>query len=165
MDDASAFPDAPDDATLRRILRGMRVVAMIGLSPNPVRPSYFVARYLVQRGIRVIPVNPRALGDTILGEKVVAGLAGITAPETVDTIDIFRRSEEAPAIVAQALATLPNLRVVWMQVGVRSPEAAEMARARGLDVVQDRCPKIENQRLFGELRRAGFATGIISSRL
>lgn len=148
---------------LRRILRESRVIACIGVSANPVRPSHYVARYLKLKGFRVIPVNPGLAGQELFGEPVVATLAEIAAP--VDMIDIFRRSEHVPPIVADAVAHLPHLRTVWMQIGVISPEGAEIARENGLEVVMDRCPKMEYQRLFGELRMAGVATGLVSSRM
>lgn len=154
-----------DDAALRRILTAPRVIAVLGVSSNPVRPSYFVARYLGLRGFRVIPVNPGLAGQDLFGEKVFATLADIPPELPVDMVDIFRRSDAVPQIVDEALAHLPALRTVWMQIGVRHDGAAAVAVARGIEVVQDRCPKIEYQRLFGELRMGGFATGIISSRL
>jgi predicted CoA-binding protein len=157
--------DETDDATLRRILTTTRVIAVVGVSSDPVRPSHFVARYLGRRGYRVIPVNPAQAGTTLLGETVRATLADIPAEIPVDMVDIFRRSEHVPPIVDAALAHLPNLRTIWMQIGVRNEAAAAAARARGITVVQDRCPKIEFQRLHGELRMGGFATGVISSRL
>ena len=135
---------------------------MVGVSPDPVRPSHFVGRYLSLRGVRVIPVNPGHAGRQLFGETVRAGLAD--CPAETDTIDIFRRSEAVPGIVREALVHLPRLRTVWMQIGVESPEAAALAEAHGIDVVMNRCPKIEFQRLFGELRMGGFATGVISSR-
>ena len=153
------------DTALRKILTDMRVVACVGVSPNPVRPSHYVARYLALRGVRVIPVNPGHAGARLFGETVVADLADIPADARVDMVDIFRRSEHVPPIVAAALDHLPHLRTVWMQIGVENAEAAAMAEARGVTVVQNRCPKIEYQRLFGELRRGGFATGVISSKL
>lgn len=153
------------DATLRQILTDMRVVACVGVSPNPVRPSHYVARYLSLRGIRVIPVNPGHAGGRLFGEPVVARLSDIPHHARVDMVDIFRRSDQVPPIVTEALDHLPHLRTVWMQIGVENPEAAAMAEACGVTVVQNRCPKIEYQRLFGELRRGGFATGIISSKL
>ena len=156
-------PDAPDDATLRRILTGMQVVGVVGVSPNPVRPSYFVARYLGLRGKRVIPVNPGHAGETLLGATVVAGVGDL--PPEVDTIDIFRRSEHVAPIVRAALDHLPGLRLVWLQIGVTSDAARAMCAERGVAFVQNRCPKIEYQRLFGELRMGGFNTGVISSRL
>ena len=153
------------DATLRQILTDTRVIACVGVSPNPVRPSHYVARYLSLRGYRVIPVNPGHAGAQLFGETVVADLAHIPHDARVDMVDIFRRSEHVPPVVEDAIAHLPHLRTVWMQIGVENPEAAAMAEARGLRVVQNRCPKIEYQRLFGELRRGGFATGVISSKL
>ncbi|ETX27408.1 CoA-binding protein [Roseivivax isoporae] len=158
------MPTGPSDADLRRILTATRVIAVVGVSPNPVRPSYYVARYLSLRGIRVIPVNPGHDGETLFGERVVARLSDIDAP--VDMVDIFRRSDAVPPIVDEALGAFPDtLRTIWMQIGVINEEAAATARAAGVEVVQDRCPKIEYQRLFGELRKGGFATGVISSKL
>jgi len=153
------------DAMLRDILKSTKVIACVGVSPNPVRPSHYVARYLSLRGFRVIPVNPAHAGARLFGETVVARLADIPDAARVDMVDIFRRPEFVPTIVEEALTHLPDLRTIWMQIGVRHAEAAVMAEARGLRVVQDRCPKIEYQRLFGELRRGGFATGVISSKL
>ena len=130
---------------------------------NPVRPSYYVARYLGLKGFRVIPVNPGHAGKMLFGETIRANLAEISEP--VDMVDIFRRSESVPPIVDEALEAFPNLRTIWMQIGVEHAEAAARAQARGVDVVMNRCPKIEYQRLFGELRMGGFATGIISPKL
>lgn len=152
-----------DDSTLRRILTRTRCVAVVGVSANPVRPSYFVARYLGLRGFRVIPVNPGIAGQRLFGEEVRAGLAD--CPPEVDMVDIFRRSDHVPPIVEEAIEALPKLRTIWLQIGVESDAARQMAEARGLDFVQNRCPKIEYQRLFGELRMGGFNTGVISSRL
>ncbi|NNU81136.1 CoA-binding protein [Halovulum dunhuangense] len=152
------------DAELRQILTGTRTVAAVGVSANPVRPSHYVARYLSLRGYRVIPVNPGLAGQTLFGEVAVARLSDIAPGTRVDMVDIFRRSEEAGAVVDEAMAALPDLKTVWMQIGVVDEAAAERARAAGLTVVMDRCPKIEHQRLFGELSRGGFATGIISSK-
>jgi len=153
------------DAFLKDILQRTRVIACVGLSTNPVRPSYYVARYLQLKGYRVIPVNPGHAGQTVFGEVIRPDLASIPADAQVDFLDIFRRSEAVPALVDEALAHLRGLRTIWMQLGVTSAAAADKARDRGIDVVQDRCPKIEYQRLFGELRMGGFNTGIISSRL
>ena len=157
------IPDSPDDETLARLLKGMRNVAVIGVSPNPVRPSYFVARYLGLKGMRVIPVNPGHAGETLFGETVRAGVADL--PPEVDTLDIFRKSEHVAPIVREALDRLPGLRLVWLQIGVVSDEARALCAARGVAFVQNRCPKIEYQRLFGELRMGGFNTGVISSKL
>ena len=151
------------DKFLRDILSTTKVVALVGASANPVRPSYFVQRYLGLKGFRVIPVNPGLDGQQLLGETVYGSMSDI--PVDVDMVDIFRRSDAVPAIVDEALERFPNLKVIWMQIGVENAQAAEKAEARGVKVVQNRCPKIEYQRLFGELRKGGFNTGIISSKL
>ncbi|MBE0453495.1 CoA-binding protein [Roseovarius autotrophicus] len=151
------------DSFLRDILTRTRRVAVVGVSMNPVRPSYYVARYLSLKKFDVVPVNPGHAGEMLFGQKVVARLSDIEGG--VDMIDIFRRSEHVPPIVDEALDRFPTLRTVWMQIGVEHEAAAEMARARGVDVVMNRCPKIEYQRLFGELRMGGFNTGVISSKL
>ena len=151
------------DEQLKTILERTRVVAVVGMSPNPVRPSHYVARYLSLRGYAVYPVNPGHAGKLLFGQTVRASLSEISEP--VDMVDIFRRSEAVPPIVDEALDAFPNLRTIWMQIGVEHAEAAAKAEARGVDVVMNRCPKIEYQRLFGELRMGGFATGVISSKL
>ncbi|GGG64393.1 CoA-binding protein [Salipiger pallidus] len=151
------------DAYLKDILNRTKVIAVIGVSLNPVRPSYYVARYLSLRGYRVIGVNPGHSGAMLFGEEVRSSITEL--PGDVDMVDIFRRSDAVPGIVEEALAHLPGLRTVWMQIGVESPEAAAMAEAQGVDVVMNRCPKIEYQRLNGELRMGGFNTGVISSKL
>ncbi len=151
------------DAFLKTILQRSKTIAVVGVSMNSVRPSYYVARYLSLKGYRVIPVNPGHAGKMLFGQEVRASLAD--CPKDVDMVDIFRRSEHVPPIVDEAIAELPNLKTVWMQIGVESPEAEAAAQAQGLDVVMNRCPKIEYQRLFGELRMGGFNTGVISSKL
>lgn len=151
------------DEVLRETLRRAHVIAVVGVSANPVRPSYFVARYLKLKGFRVIPVNPGLAGQELLGERVWPDLSSV--PDAVDMIDIFRRPEAVPGIVAEALARWPALQTIWMQLGVESEEGRALATARGVRVIENRCPKIEYQRLFGELRMGGFATGVISSRL
>jgi uncharacterized protein len=148
------------DAYLREILKSVRVIAMVGASPHWNRPSYFAMKYLQDKGYRVIPVNPQALGQEILGEKVYGDLSEV--PEKIDMVDIFRRSEAAPALVDQAIAK--GAKVVWMQLGVRNDAAAAKAEAAGLTVVMNRCPKIEYSRLNGELAWSGVNTGIISSK-
>ncbi|MEM7490668.1 MAG: CoA-binding protein [Pseudomonadota bacterium] len=153
----------PSDDLLRKILTSNRTFACVGVSANPVRPSHYVARYLSGKGYRVVPVNPGHAGETLFSETVRADLSSVEGP--VDVLDIFRRPEVVPAIVAEGLRVLPGLRCVWLQIGIVSPEAEALCDAAGVTIVQDRCPKIEHQRLFGELRKAGFATGIISSRL
>ena len=151
------------DDHLRQVLKAAKTIAVVGVSTNPVRPSYFVARYLKLKGFDVIPVNPVYAGQTLLGQTIVAELSDITAP--VDMVDIFRKSDAVPEIVDDALAHLPHLRTIWMQIGVTHSEAAAKGEAAGMTVIQNRCPKIEYQRLFGELRMGGFNTGVISSRL
>ncbi|NVK62007.1 MAG: CoA-binding protein [Rhodobacteraceae bacterium] len=151
------------DAFLKEILRRTRVIAVVGVSLNPVRPSYYVARYLSQRGFRVIGVNPGHAGAQLFGETVRSSIAEL--PPEVDMLDLFRRSEAVGPLVDEALEHLPGLRTVWMQIGVENAEAAARAEARGIDVVMNRCPKIEYQRLHGELRMGGFNTGVISSKL
>lgn len=151
------------DALLKQILTRTRTIAVVGASANPVRPSYYVARYLSLKGFKVIPVNPGHAGETLFGQTVVGTLSEIAEP--VDMVDIFRRSEAVPPIVDEALAAFSDLQTIWMQIGVENPEAAAKAEARGVTVIQNRCPKIEYQRLFGELRMGGFATGVISSKL
>lgn len=151
------------DAHLRKVLRRTKRIAVVGMSLNPVRPSYFVGRYLNLKGFDVVPVNPGYAGDTVFGTRVCASLSDIEHP--VDMVDIFRQSEAVPAIVEEAVEVFPALQTIWMQIGVEHADAAAKAEARGIDVIQNRCPKIEYQRLFGELRLGGFATGVISSKL
>ena len=151
------------DADLKAVLTRTRIIAVVGVSTNPVRPSNYVARYLGLKGFRVVPVNPASAGADIWGATVLGRLSD--APEETDMVDIFRRSEHVPEIVDEALEVLPKLRTIWMQIGVSHPEAAAKAQARGVTVIQNRCPKIEYQRLFGELRMGGFNTGVISSKL
>ena len=151
------------DAFLRDILTRTRRIAVVGMSMNPVRPSYYVARYLGLKGFEVVPVNPGHAGKEVFGARVVASLGEIE--DGVDMVDIFRRPEHVPPIMDEALDRFPGLQTVWMQIGVVNEAAAEAARARGVDVVMNRCPKIEYQRLFGELRMGGFNTGVISSKL
>lgn len=155
--------ETPSDDLLRKILRQSKTFACVGVSPNPVRPSNYVARYLKLKGFRVLPVNPGQAGKDMFGATCAADLSEISEP--VDVVDIFRRPEAVPAIVDAALAMDPRPKVIWMQIGVTHAEAAAKAEAAGLTVIQNRCPKIEYQRLFGELRMGGFNTGIISSKL
>lgn len=151
------------DVFLRDILKRTKTIAVVGVSMNPVRPSYYVARYLSLKGYTVIPVNPGHAGKELFGATVMPSLSAIEEP--VDMVDIFRRSEAVPPIVDEALAQFPVLKTIWMQIGVEHAEAAAVAEAKGVDVVMNRCPKIEYQRLFGELRMGGFNTGVISSKL
>jgi hypothetical protein len=149
-----------DIATLRRILQTCRTVAVVGLSAEWHRPSYFVAKYLQQHGYRVLPVNPRYAGGEILGEKVFASLGDITEP--VDMVDVFRRSEDVLPIAEQAIRM--GAKCLWQQIGVANAEADAAARAAGLDSVMDRCTKIEHARLFGGLHWAGVNTNVISAK-
>lgn len=151
------------DELLRGVLERTKTIAVVGVSANQVRPSFYVARYLGLKGYRVIPVNPGLAGQTLLGEQVYADIADI--PDDVDMVDIFRRSEAVPPIVDAALVRWPDLQTIWMQIGVEHAAAAAKAEARGVDVIQNRCPKIEYQRLFDELRMGGFVTGRVSSKL
>ncbi len=151
------------DAFLKKVLTRTRRIAVVGVSLNPVRPSYYVARYLTLKGYDIVPVNPGHAGKTLFDQTVVASLSEIEGD--VDMVDIFRRSEAVPPIVDEALERFPALQTIWMQIGVEHAEAAAKAEARGVTVIQNRCPKIEYQRLFGELRMGGFATGVISSKL
>ncbi len=141
------------DDQIRRIFQRTRVIACIGASPKPERPSHYVSLFLKQCGYRVIPVNPVQAGRQIFGETVVAELSEIDAP--VDMIDIFRRSEEVLPVVAEAIAALPALRTVWMQIGIANADAAMLAQEQGLDVIENRCPKVEIPRLF----RPGWRLG------
>ena len=152
--------DRYTDTYLRGVLASVRVIAMVGASPHWNRPSYFAMKYLQDKGFRVIPVNPRAKGETILGEKVYGALAEI--PDKVDMVDVFRNSDAAGPLVDDAIAI--GAKVVWMQLSVRNDAAAARAEAAGLTVVMNRCPKIEYSRLHGELAWSGVNTGIISSK-
>ena len=134
-------------------------------STNPVKPSLFLATYFSSRGRKIIPINPAIAGETLCGETVLADLSEIPAGTQVDMIDIFRRSEFVPDIIDQALGRLlPGLRTIWMQYGVRHDRAAEKARAAGVTVVQDRCPKVDHMRLSGGATPFGIS-GRVSSKL
>ena len=147
-----------DIATLRRILKASRTIAVVGLSAEWHRPSYFAAKYMQQHGYRIVPVNPRY--DTILGERCYARLEDIPFP--VDMVDVFRKTADVPPIAESALAI--GARCLWQQIGVVHEAAAAQVRAAGLDAVMDRCVKIEHARLFGGLHWAGVNTGVISAR-
>ncbi len=148
------------DWQIRRILRDVDTVAMVGASTNWNRPSYFAMKYMQDKGFRVIPVNPRAAGETLLGEEVVASLKDINVP--IDMVDIFQRSERVPPVVDEAIEV--GAKVIWMQLTVRHDEAAKKAEDAGLTVIMDRCPKIEFARLSGELGWSGINTKVITSR-
>ena len=151
------------DILLKDILTATKTIAMVGLSMNETRPSYFVGRYLHTRGYKIIPVNAGHGGKHFFGQLVRSSIDEIDEP--VDMVDIFRKPEAVPEIVDDSLAKLKGLKTIWMQIGIKHESSAQKARQLGLNVIEDRCPKIEHQRLFGELRKAGFATNIISSRL
>jgi len=147
-----------DIASLRRILRTSRTIAVVGLSADWFRPSYFAAKYMQEHGYRIVPVNPRY--DEVLGERCHATLATIGTP--VDIVDVFRRSEDVMPIAEQVIAI--GAKCLWQQIGVKNEAAAALATAAGLDAVMDRCVKIEHARLFGGLHWAGVNTGVISAR-
>jgi predicted CoA-binding protein len=165
VDYCEGMTTSPSIAFRRKILNETKTIVMVGVSPNPVRPSHFVGRYLSLKGYTIIPVNPGLAGKHLFGGTVVARLADIPPETPVDMLDIFRRSEHVLPIVQEAIERLPSLKTIWMQIGIQNPEAANLAEAAGLQVIQNHCPKIEYQRLHSELRMAGFNTGIISSRL
>lgn len=147
-----------DIAGLRRILAQARTIAVVGLSANWYRPSFFAAKYMQEHGYRVIPVNPQY--DSILGERSFRSLRDI--PEKVDIVDCFRKSAEIPAIAEDAIAI--GAKVLWMQLGVENAEARRKAEAAGLEVVEDHCVKIEHGRFFGGLGWAGVNTKVISAK-
>jgi predicted CoA-binding protein len=154
--------DTYPDSYIRGILNTVKTIAMVGVSPKDNRPSYFAFKYLLERGYRMIPVNPGQAGKDILGQKVYAKLADI--PEPVDMVDIFRASQFAPGIVDEALAMQPRPPVIWMQLGVRSDEAAAKAESAGVKVVMNRCPKIEYGRLSSEIGWIGVNSRTLSSK-
>ena len=145
---------------IRRVLAQNKVIAMVGLSADWFRPSYFAAKYMLEHGYRVIPVNPRYAGKEILGQRVYASLRDI--PEKVDLVDVFRKTEDAGPIADDAVAI--GAKVLWQQIGVKNMDAAAKAEAAGLDAVVDRCVKIEHARLFGGLNWVGVNTKVISAR-
>ena len=154
--------DAYDDAYIRGILDTVKTIAMVGISPKDNRPSFFAFKYLMERGYRMIPVNPGQASGRILGQKVYAKLSDI--PEPVDMVDIFRSSEHAVPIVQEALTLNPKPQVVWMQLTVRNDEAARLAEVTGLKVVMNRCPKIEYGRLSSEISWMGVNSRTLSSK-
>ena len=165
LDDGHGSPmdhDNYPDNYIRGILNTVKTIAMVGISPKSNRPSYFAFKYLMERGYRMIPVNPGQAGHDILGQKVYAKLADI--PEPVDMIDIFRNPQYALGIVNEALALKPRPAVIWMQIGVRNDEAARLAEDNGLKVVMNRCPKIEYGRLSSEIAWMGVNTRTLSSQ-
>jgi predicted CoA-binding protein len=154
--------DSYDDGYIRGILNTVKTIAMVGVSPKDNRPSYFAFKYLLERGYRMIPVNPGQVGHELLGQKFYARLGDI--PEPVDMVDIFRGSKFAMGIVDEALALMPRPQVIWMQLTVRDDAAAAKAEAAGLKVVMDRCPKIEYGRLSSEIGWIGVNSRTLSSK-
>jgi predicted CoA-binding protein len=144
-----------------RILTSYRNIAMVGLSSNPYQPSSFAGIYLAANGYNIVPVNPSQAGKTILGQRVFGRVDEIDKP--VDIVDVFRPAAEVPEIARQAIKI--RAKVLWLQLGVISDEGAEIARDAGLEVVMDRCCKIEHARFFGGLRIIGLSTGVLTSRL
>ncbi len=152
------MPIVDDIAGLRRILLRWRTLAVVGLSAQWHRPSYFAAKYMRDHGYRIFPVNPRY--DEVLGQRCYPDLRSV--PEPIDIVDCFRKAEEIPAIADAAIAI--GAKVLWMQLGIVNNEAAQRASAAGLDVVMNRCVKIEHARILGGLNWAGVNTGVISAK-
>src|ERR1700680_2930971 len=158
-----SYPDDPD-ALIARILRSVKTIAMGGASANEVRPSYFAMKYLLDKGFRIIPVNPGQAGKEILGQKVYARIADLSPP--IDMIDIFRNSAAAGPIADEVIANKDRLgvKILWMQLGVINEDAAKRAEAAGLTVIMNRCPKIEYGRLSGEIGWYGVNRRVIDNR-
>jgi len=154
--------DSYPDTYIRGILNTVKTIAMVGISPKDNRPSYFAFKYLLERGYRMIPVNPGQAGREILGQKVYAKLADV--PEPIDMVDIFRGSQYAVGIVEEALALKPRPQVIWMQLSVRNDQAAKIAEDAGLKVVMNRCPKIEYGRLSSEIGWIGVNSRTLTSK-
>nr|WP_245408747.1 CoA-binding protein [Variibacter gotjawalensis] len=158
MTDALHYPDT----FIRGILKTVRSIAIVGVSPKDNRPSYFAFKYLLERGYKMYAVNPGQTGKDLLGRKFYAKLADI--PDPIDMVDMFRAAPYADGVVEEALALKPRPAVFWMQLGVRNDEAAAKAEAGGMKVVMDRCPKIEYGRLSSEISWMGVNSRIISSK-
>ena len=163
-DQTQIKPLVYEDDYIRGILREVRTIAMAGASANWVRPSSFAMKYLQGKGYKVIPLNPGQAGSQILGETCYASIADIPGP--VDMVDIFRNSKAAGDVIDEALPMVEEkqIKIIWMQLGIRNDPAAKRAEAAGLNVIMDRCPKIEYGRLFGELSWSGINSGIITSK-
>jgi len=154
--------DGYENAYISGILQSVKTIAVIGASANDVRPSYFVMKYMLDKGYQVIPVNPGQAGREILGQMTYAKLSEI--PVAIDMVDVFRASQAVPGIVDEVLAIEPLPKVIWMQLTVRHDDDAARAEAAGVKVVMNRCPKIEYARLSGEIGWNGVNSGMISSR-
>ncbi len=150
--------DAAEVATIQRVLSYARNIAIVGLSSNPLRASFFVGFYLLRHGYRVFPVNPRE--SEVLGQRCYGSLADV--PEPIDVVDVFRQGDAVPGIAREASAV--GARALWLQYGVVSPEGVAVARDAALDVVEDRCIKIEHARYFGRMHWLGFNTGVVGAR-
>jgi uncharacterized protein len=154
--------DFYDDAYIGGILNSVKTIAIVGASANDVRPSFFVLKYLLNKGFDVYPVNPSQAGNEVLGRKVYARLADV--PAVLDMVDIFRASDAVPGVMDEVLKLDPLPKVVWMQLTVRHDEAATRAEAAGIKVVMNRCPKIEYGRLSGEIAWNGVNSRVLSSK-
>lgn len=150
------------DSYIRSILSETKTIAVVGASAKTVRPSYFVVKYMISKGYDVIPVNPGQVGNEICGAKVYASLADIDRP--IDMVDIFRSSDAALGVVKEALMLAPLPKTIWMQLSVYNEDAATLAQEAGIQVVMDRCPKIEYARLAREIGWVGVCSGVISSK-
>lgn len=154
--------DHYSDKYIRSILEDVKTVAIVGASANTSRPSYFVTKYMISKGYEVFPVNPGQAGKKIAGVMCYPSMKDILQP--IHMVDIFRNLEAAYGVVEDALQLKPLPKVIWMQLQVRNNEAAKLAEAKGVQVVMNRCPKIEYARLCGEIGWAGVSTGVISSK-
>jgi predicted CoA-binding protein len=160
--DGTMNHDSYPDSYIRGILNTVKTIAMVGASAKDNRPSYFAFKYLLERGYRMIPVNPGLAGKDLLGQRIYARLSDI--PEPIDMVDVFRASQYALPIVQEALTLTPKPQVIWMQLGVRNDEAAALAEANGMKVVMNRCPKIEYGRLSSEISWMGINSRTLSSK-
>ncbi|GHO83706.1 CoA-binding protein [Dictyobacter formicarum] len=163
MADSTTYSLTPDMYERLKLLKQYRHVAIVGLSADPYRPSHFVGIYLQAEGYDIIPINPRYAGKTILGKRVYASLnEAKAAGEQIEIVDIFRKAEDTPPFVAEAVEI--GAKVLWLQLGVRNEETGQTAREAGLVFIQDRCIKMEHARFFGGLHTIGLNTGVILSR-
>jgi predicted CoA-binding protein len=160
--DGTMNHDSYPDSYIRGILNTVKTIAMVGASAKDNRPSYFAFKYLLERGYRMIPVNPGLAGKDLLGQRIYARLSEI--PEPIDMVDVFRASQYALPIVQEALTLKPMPQVIWMQLGVRNDDAAALAEAGGIKVVMNRCPKIEYGRLSSEISWMGINSRTLSSK-
>ena len=148
---------------INNILKRNKRIASVGVSLNPIRPSFMVARWMSLRGYSIVPINPVYAGQVMWGNTTRQNLMEVKQP--IDMVQIFRKSEAVPEIVEEALRALPDLKTIWMQIGVEHQEAADWAKSQGVEVVQNLCPKMELQRCSGELGKYGINTGFVTSRL